>query len=263
MSTPPPRWQLPPGCTTGLWDYVHSEPVAAEFDEYFADHELLKFDEEIVCQLLTATGQEGQLVADLGCGTGRALVALCEHGFHGLGIDLSEKMLQQVQSKVRRQSLPIETLQANWVELDALAENSVDHCISLFSTLGMIHTAAHRQAALRHTRRILRPGGLFILHVHNFWFNLYDADGPGWVLRSILRGAFSRTWERGDKYFAYRGVPSMFLHVFTAREIRQALHRAGFRIQRMIPIDSRTQRQLSRPWLLPSLRANGWLVVGC
>lgn len=261
MNPTPARWQLPAGCTTGVWDYVHSDSVAEQYDEYFAGHKLLEFDQQFVCQTLAEAGEPGQLVADLGCGTGRALVALAQLGFRGLGVDLSEKMLEQLRRKAQQDDLPIETRLANWVELDEIEDDSVDHCVSLFSTLGMIHQAVHRQAALAHTRRILRRGGLLILHVHNFWFNLRDADGPWWAVRSAVRGMCSRNWERGDKYFPYRGVPQMFLHVFTAREIRGALRRAGFRVRQMVPIDPATQQPLRRPWLLPGLRAIGWMIV--
>ena len=256
-----PQWQLPQGVTTGISDYVQSDSVAADYDQYFAGHSLMAFDEPFVCETLADTGEPGQLVADLGCGTGRVLIALAEQGFRGLAIDLSEKMLQQVRSKAQQQQLPIETLQANWVELDQVEDGSVDHAVSLFSTLGMIRGANNRRAALRHTARILKPGGLFVLHVHNFWFNLYDVGGPWWVLKSLAKGAIRKDWERGDKYYAYRGVPNMFLHVFSRREIRQLVHSAGFHVQRILPLRLADHRPLSVPWLFPSLRAVGWIVV--
>ncbi|MCA9178921.1 MAG: methyltransferase domain-containing protein [Planctomycetales bacterium] len=256
-----PQWKLPSGCTPGTRDYSQSAEIAEQYDEYFRDHALLSFDEGFVCEQLEAAGSPGQLVADLGCGTGRALVALAERGFHGLGIDLSAHMLKQLERKARDRDLPIETRLANWVELDGLPDQVADHCVSLFSTLGMIHGAAHREAALRHTRRILKPGGLLILHVHNFWFNLYDAGGPWWVLQSLWRGWTRRNWERGDKYYSYRGVANMFLHVFTPGELRRLLRRAGFSTIQLHPIHPRMDRLLSRKWLAPSLRAIGWMVT--
>ena len=35
--------------------------------------------------------------------------------------------------------------------------------------------------------RLLRPGGRFILHVHNRWFNAWDRSGRAWLLRDWLR----------------------------------------------------------------------------
>ena len=107
---------------------------ADDYDDYFAFNSLFEHDEQVLARHLRPPG----LVADLGCGTGRALVPLVKAGHRGLAIDLSEPMLKVVQEKADLDELPIDCLQANLVELDALADHSVDHAICMFSTLGMI-----------------------------------------------------------------------------------------------------------------------------
>ena len=258
---PAPRWQLPPGCTPGAWDYVTSEEVASDYDRYFASHDLMEFDQAFVCDLLRQEAKPGQLIADFGCGTGRVLLALAEHGFQGLAIDLSAKMLEQVQRKAFAARAPIETVEGNWVELSGVPTASADHGVSLFSSLGMIHGRKNRVRALSETHRILRAGGWFVLHVHNFWFNLYDQRGPWSVAKSCWKAWTQADWERGDKYYKYRGVSNMFLHSFTAREIRGDLNSAGFRDIRLFPIQTQPHQLLPRPWLFPSLRAIGWMIV--
>ena len=119
----------------------------------------------------------------------------------------------------------------------------------------------NRQQALEHTRRIMKPGGRFVIHVHNFWFNLYDPGGPWWVLKSCLRAMLPGEFERGDKFFPYRGVANMYLHVFTPGEIKRALRQTGFEIEKVIPLDPRRHQELRFPWLLGTLRANGWILV--
>ena len=152
-------------------------------------------------------------------------------------------------------------VQANLVELDAVPEDAADYAMCLFSTLGMIQGRENRRRALRHARRILKPGGVFVIHAHNFWFNLFDPGGPWWVLGSLLRSTFRADVERGDKYFAYRGVPNMFLHVFTRRELIGNLKRAGFRVREVIPLHVSRQKRLPHAWLFGRIRANGWIVV--
>lgn len=259
--SPPPHWRLPPGCTRGLWEYAHSESVATDYDRYFSEHRLLEFDQSVVDDWLDRRGAPGQVVADLGCGTGRALVPLVRRGFQGLAVDLSERMLDVVREKAARESLKIDCLRANWVELDGVADRSVDHAISLFSTLGMIRGRRHRRRALEHTRRILRPGGLFVVHVHNLWHSVFDPGGPWWILRSAAAALVSRQAECGDRYFHYRGVHNMFLHMFRLGEMRRDLQAAGLRLLETIPIDGPTQGRLPRPWWLPRLRAIGWMFV--
>ena len=256
-STHRPHRQLPPGVTRGLWQYAHSEQIAEDYDNYFSENTLFDLDQNMLDQYV----QSGRWVVDLGCGTGRALVPLARRGLRGLAVDLSEKMLSIVREKSQIEHLPIQCVRANLVEMDFLAANCVDYAICLFSTLGMIRGRAPRQQMLEHTRRILNPGGLFVLHVHNYWFNLYDPGGPWWLLKNLLRAVFVRDIEPGDSFFTYRGVPNMFLHVFTLGELRRDLRHARFRIKRIIPLDSTRQRPLRWPWLFGQLRANGWILV--
>lgn len=261
-TNPRPHWRLPPGITRGLWEYAHSDAVASDYDEYFAHNQLFEFDLRIVVEeLMRREIGEGAVVADLGCGTGRALVTLARRGYRGLAVDLSQRMLEVVREKVVDDSLPIQCVQANWVELYGIAEATVDGAISLFSTLGMIRGRENRVAALKHTRRILKPGGPFVLHAHNYWYNLYDPGGPWWVLGSVCRAILKRDIEAGDKFFPYRGVPNMFLHVFRLGELKQDLRQAGFRITRVVPLAPQRFRELRAPWFAATLRANGWIVV--
>ena len=266
---PLPDWQLPPGVPRGVWDYTQSDAVADDYDDYHAFNTLFDFEEQILREEFGNPGQPQAeaggvnrgTIADLGCGTARALVPFVREGWQGLAIDLSAPMLAVVEEKAQLENLAINCIQANLVELtaDLVADQSVDHAMCLFSTLGMIRGRANRHQALQHMRRILRPGGRLVLHVHNFWFNLRDPGGPWWVLRSLLRKGPGH--EPGDKVFPYRGVPNFFLHVFRAGELRHDLQEAGFTIRRWVPLDVQRRHALKYPWLLPSLRTNGWIIV--
>jgi len=242
-----------------VWDYVHSPEIAEDYDGYFADNRLFNFDEQVLARHLLRPG----LVIDLGSGTGRALLPLSRRGFRTLAIDLSRPMLEVLGEKARLEGLSVWRLQANLVELECLRDEAADYMICLFSTLGMIQGAANRGRLLGHAARILRPGGLLVLHVHNLWYNLFDAAGRAWLVRHLWRSCFSRMVERGDKFFNYRGIPRMFVHAFTRRELRRAVRAAGLKLVELIPLDARRQRPLPRPRLLGSLRANGWIAVCC
>ncbi len=249
--------QLPEGVAPGVWEYTQSDQVAARYDKYFAQNKLFEFDEQVLARHLTRPG----LVADLGCGTGRALVPLARRGFAGLAVDLSMRMLQIVGEKAALEDLPIYRLRANLVRLDCLRDESVDYGLCLFSTLGMIRGRAQRVKMLRHARRILKPGGVFVLHVHNLWFNLFRAGGRRWLARHVWETTLHRDVEWGDKFFDYRGVPKMFLHTFRRRELRADLVEAGFRMGEQIPLAAGRHGRLRWPWFFGGLRANGWIVV--
>jgi ubiquinone/menaquinone biosynthesis C-methylase UbiE len=243
--------------TRGLWDYAQAEHIAEEYDEFFAFNRLFDFDEAVAARYFTKPG----LVADLGCGTGRALVPLVRSGHRGLAVDMSRPMLEVVAEKAREENLPIACLQASLVQLDAIGDATLDYAICLFSTLGMIHGRENRQAVLCHAQRILKPGGLLVLHVHNLWHNLLTSAGRVWLAGNLLKSMVRRDTEPGDKFFDYRGIPNMFLHTFRQGEIVGAIRKAGFSLAEMIPLDAARDAALPRPWLFGRLRANGWIFV--
>lgn len=256
----PTDWQLPPGVSPGTQEYFESEEVASDYDNYFEYTSLFDLDESLIVDEL-GQAEPNASVADFGCGTGRALVAAAEVGYRGLAIDMSDRMLDIVQKKAVDQQLSIDCVKANLVQLDGFQDDCVQHGVCLFSTLGMIQGHGNRRRAVEHFRRMIQPGGKLIIHVHNYWYNLYDPGGPKWMIRNRFQSWFNKDIERGDRTYDYRGVYNMFLHVFTRREIRSLLQGAGFGIQKMIPLNPTRMNRLSHSWLFSSLRCNGWLIV--
>lgn len=251
-----PDWQLPKGVTRALWEYAQAEEIATEYDEYFAENSLFQFDQAVLERHFLSPGR----LVDLGCGTGRLLMPFARRGFPALAVDLSEEMLEVVREKAARERLAVDCLQANLVELDCLADQSCQYAILMFSTLGMIQGSENRATALAHVARILKPGGLLVLHVHNLWYNLFDPQGRAWLLSNLwdsLRGRL----QCGDKIGDYRGIPNMYLHVFRRGELRRAIRAAGFEITEWIALDTARRHALQCPWFFERLRANGWIVV--
>ena len=252
------RPRIPPdGVTNGAWEYVHSGRIAGQYDDYFAQNGLFEFDEQVLARHLVRPG----LVVDLGCGTGRSLIPLLRRGFSALGVDLSAHMLQIAGEKADREGFGIMRLQANLVELGCVRDRVADYCICMFSTLGMIRGHENRRRMLQHAYRILKPGGLFLLHVHNLWYSLRDDRGCRWLARHMATSLLKSDVERGDKVFEYRGIRRMFLHTFTESELRRSLAEAKFRVKELIPLAAGRRRQLPRPWFLGRFRANGWIAV--
>jgi ubiquinone/menaquinone biosynthesis C-methylase UbiE len=238
-----PDWQLPPGTDRGLWDYVSSDRVAREYDDALDGSPLLDVDLRF-CERHFPT--PGRLI-DLGCGTGRLLVHFARRGFAGLGVDLSDAMLDMVRQKAEREGLGIEVLKANLVELDGVPAREFDYAACLFSTLGMIRGRSNREAFLRHVRRILKSGGVFVLHAHNARYRLG-------------RGLGRRGPEPGDRTMPqHRGGAELTIHHYTRRELLAELDASGFRVREVMPVSP--TGPLERSWLLPGIRAYGFLVA--
>ena len=252
-----PDWQLPVGVDRPLWEYLTSNPIAADYDEYFAETQLMQLDRDFLTRHFSRPGR----LVDLGCGTGRLVVHFAERGFNVLGVDLSENMLRVCEEKRARLGLSYSLLNANICDLAPLPAASFDYALCMFSTLGMVVGVEKRRDVLSSIHRILKPGGLFALHLHNRWFNAFDPQGRRWLAGDLLRGLRGAA-DRGDKVQAfYRGIPNLRLHLYTAFEIKRDLKLAGFRVKEMFPLAADQSGKLARPWFWPSLRANGWLIL--
>lgn len=254
--SPPADWQLPAGVNRGLWDYLHDAALARGYEASLAGSSLFEVDQRFVLQHCP---QPGRLL-DLGCGTGRLLRTMAARGWWTLGVDLSAEMLRVAADEAMSAGVPVQLLHANIAELDGLADRSFDAVACLFSTLGMVMGGATRRRAIAHAFRLLRPGGRFILHVHNLWFNAWDRAGRAWLLRDRLRA-----WTGGaggDRVMpVHQGIAGLTLHLFTRREICRMLTDAGFRLLEVRPISLRPDGRLPCPAWFGWLRACGYLLA--
>lgn len=258
-------WTSLPGIDQGTWDYLKSSWIAQRYADYFANHPLFETDQTILNEAF-GSPERNPVIADFGCGNGRALLPLIERGFSGLAIDLSEAMLREVQTAAQQRGVPVTCVQANLVELDGITSGSCAHGMCLFSTLGMIKGRPHRRRALSHFRRIISPTGTLVLHVHNYWYNLWDPGGPWWLIGNRIRSFCSqrfgdRSVERGDKHYPYRGLQKMFLHVFTQRELQDDLAAAGWSKSEFIPLRPQSLQRWDTTAIAKGIRTPGWIII--
>ncbi len=218
---------------------------------------MFRLDESVVARFT----QAGDSVIDLGCGTGRAIEPLLERGIDCVACDLSQPMLQEVQKKATRLGESTLRVRANLVELDCFADRAFDCALCLFSTLGMIRGDGARADVVQHVARMLKPGGLFVLQVHNYWVHLFDPEGPWWMVRNAARTWLQKDVQLGDRFYLYRGIPDMYLHSFSWRSLQSLLRQSGFEIIESTPLNARQDARLRLPSFVPRLRASGWIVV--
>lgn len=233
-----PDWQLPPGVDRGLWDYLHSDDMVANYDAQMAIAPLATADVRFCERVFNEPGR----VVDLGCGTARLAKPMIERGHQYVGIDLSDEML----ATARAVHPEAEFLQGNLVELVGIPDANFDWAACLFSTLGMIRGDENRRAALRTFHRILKPGGAIVLHVHNRWFH----------------GLGLRLFSSADKTMpqAYGGAPLTLRH-YAKREIVRDFATAGFAVETIVPVGRGTDGLLASSRLLPAFRAYGYLIA--
>jgi ubiquinone/menaquinone biosynthesis C-methylase UbiE len=248
----PADWQLPAGVSHALWDYFHDPAVARDYDRALADTPLLATDQAFVFESCQPPGK----IADLGAGTGRLALALAQRGYTPIAIDLSPEMLRVARAKATALGLDIPCVCANLVELAMFADQSFDHAACLFSTLGLIVGADARRQFLAHVQRMLKPGGIFVVHVHNRWFNVWTSRGRRLLFTDLMRGA-------GGDYAmpAHQGIGALTMHLFTRREIVRLLRGVGFEIVEVRPLSLRSDGRLRASWWFGGMRAYGYLVA--
>jgi SAM-dependent methyltransferase len=159
-----PDWQLPTGVDRGLWEYLHNTEMISHYDEQIQHSPLALADSKFCQQWCHPSGR----ILDVGCGTGRLAQQFAGLGCEYVGVDLSEEMLA-----VARQNNPNSLCtfrHANLVTLCDTIQDTFDSAICLYSTLGMIRGEPQRENVIRNVAKLLRPGGRFIVHVHNRWF---------------------------------------------------------------------------------------------
>ena len=218
----PPHWRAGAGISPGTWDYAHRRSIAEGYENFVSTAAITDYDSRLVAaELPPVRSKDPVWVADLGCGTGRTAVQLAARGYHVIAVDLSRPMLDRLGEKGL---VHVHPLRSNLVTLDALAGDCVDHAVCLFATLGMIRGRTHRIAALTHFRRLVRPGGKLVVHVHHRWAALSERGGVGSLVQSMV----CRDRELGDAVYVYRNVGEMFMHRYGRRELIRDLQRAGW-----------------------------------
>lgn len=107
--------------------------------------------------------KQGDLVLDIGCGTGALSLRAAKKGVRVKAIDINPAMLEVARSRAETENLSpmIEWVEMSVVELDKEQTSAFDAVMSslCFSELN----EAELLFALSETRRILKPGGVLLV----------------------------------------------------------------------------------------------------
>jgi SAM-dependent methyltransferase len=261
-----PAWQLPAGVSRGTWDYVNDASIATEYDRFHSEHPLLKLDQEIIASVVPSqphrSDGEKRIAIDFGCGTGRSLIPLASSGWNVVGVDLSREMLREY--GVRAHALGLDhscgKVYANMAQLNGFQDRVADAIFCMYSSLGMVQGRENRRSFLGHVFRLLRDDGVFLVHVHNrgTWF-----QDPGGIVRAFkdrIRSYRDPTWEYGDRIYPYRGLPTMFLHIFSEKELISDLRSAGLHVRDLLRLN-RESSQIAKGTWFPYLQCGGFIAV--
>lgn len=143
---------------------------------------------------IAATVPSGAVAADLGCGTGEVLLRMLPAARELIGVDGSARMLDLARRRFAHESARV-SLRIGDLEHLPLRDGEAD-----FVSVNMVlHHLSSPEAALAEARRVLRPGGRFVLTD----FDRHDNE--------------AMRVSHGDRWLG-----------FTEKALRAALLKAGF-----------------------------------
>jgi ubiquinone/menaquinone biosynthesis C-methylase UbiE len=180
----------------------------------------------------------GARILDVPCGWGRHTRLFASSGYEAFGADLSPSLLKRARRGRRsRSALPRYAA----AELRALpfADGVFDAVINVFTSLGLFQNDRDDVRALREARRVLAPGGRFLMEtMHRDEVVCAYAESDEWTLPDGTHVAVRRRfdpvtgvshetlrWTRGRR----NGEKTHALKLRTATEVAALLRKAGFR----------------------------------
>jgi ubiquinone/menaquinone biosynthesis C-methylase UbiE/uncharacterized membrane protein YbhN (UPF0104 family) len=202
----------------------HFDEIAHEYEEQIPKHvrdRLLAKKTGLIREVLRARGvPDGAPGLDLGCGQGWYLSELARAGFAMQGTDYSGGQLRKARAHAADPAAPVPASSVFWTQADGQALPFASDRFDFAYSINAFHHFPSPEAqvrALREVVRVLRPGGVFVLHeinTHNPVFRLYmsylfpllkqiDEGTEHWLLPASLPVVSGAAWEREPQYFTF------------------------------------------------------------
>jgi SAM-dependent methyltransferase len=175
---------------------------------------------EIPPTLDALDAQADDVVAELGCGTGRMTVLFLETVRHVVAVDFSVASLVRLRDRVSPKLREKLFLVHADVARPPLAKGAFSKVAS-FQVLEHLPSAEERQKCIVAARQLLRQGtGTLTLSVYNWsMWKQYDAK----------RGRGDNSKKEGH----HSTTPPIYYYNFEDRELRELLEGSGFAVQKM------------------------------
>ena len=177
---------------------------------------------------------EGEKVLDSGCANGRLFEVLRNKKIDYFGVDFSEKLIE-----IAKRNYP----QAKFQVADVLSLSFPPNFFDKIYSISVLHNIPSKKFQLQYlkeARRVLKPEGLLILRVWDFWrrkvapklllkytFLKLIGRGNGRALSKLDFKDIFVPWKNSKgKILIQR-----YFHCFTKRELEELVKKAGFKIK--------------------------------
>ncbi len=209
-----------------------------DYFNYSADYDVLF---ERITYFIDKYGTSGEILCDLGCGTGELRMRFDEAGFDVIAVDNSEEMLDVFHDKLDEDPHDdILVLKQDITRLDMYGTVDVFTCT--FDTVNHLEGMSSAEDLFRGVSLFIHPEGLFVFDMNTAYKhenvladNTFDFDDEEaeCLWRNRLETDNRRTLitiEITDKVSHENYIESFYEYYYTMDEIRQMLGRAGLTI---------------------------------
>lgn len=181
----------------------------------------------------------GGRVLDLCCGQGRHSLELARRGYHVVGYDLSETLLEHSREEAAKEGLAVEFVQGDMRGLPY--KNQFDGIFNFYTAFGYFESDQDNQAVLNAAGRALKSGGRFLLD-----YPCLEGRMPDWktqivrkyddgtiMIQGIRHDVFNQLIHNDVLYITTdnrRHETGFTLRHFYGRELRQYFEKAGLSV---------------------------------
>lgn len=229
------------------------DTFSAHYDKFVNWHSRLEYEipliKQILMQVKDKTGNAIR-VLDAACGTGMHAIALAKDGYHVVGADLSQGMVEKAGLNAATENADIRFVAAGFGKLAPAFRNDplfpFDVVLCLGNSLPHLLTKQALSDALLDFNACLRPGGVLLIQNRNFdavlaertrwmepqaysdgtqewlFIRFYDFEADGLINFNIL------TLERNQGEPWQQQIISTQLNPLRQIELSEALSAAGF-----------------------------------
>jgi SAM-dependent methyltransferase len=166
---------------------------------------------------------EKDKVLDLGCGNGRLLDLFKKKNIIYTGVDNSEKLIE-IAKKINPG--------ANFFVADSLNLPFQDNYFDKIFCIAVLHhipSVNLRRQFIKEAKRVLRPGGIFIITVWNLW---PKCDTFKKIIKfSILKILRKKKLDFKDIFVPWQNRINRYIHCFTKRELNKLIREAGLKVK--------------------------------
>ncbi len=224
------------------------------YEEADSRNGLFDLDTKFLDNLLISKGK----IFDATMGRGRHVIYFAKKGHEATGNDFNPHMAERVREDLKKEILKADLFNLDITDLSKIPDNSFDYIICMYSSLGCVPGSENRQKAVNEFSRIVKKGGLVVIHAHNRLANIGYLQYLDWTFKTYF-------WrdpdlELGDNCLGGQYLGGSYIHIFSPGEMKKLFEEAGLKIIKEVYLN-KNQDGYYGGWF-NNLRSGGFIFVG-